>query len=785
MKIKSLFILFALFVFTSTAAFANKVKIYIYAGQSNMGGLGAVSTLRDLPQYRYLTNSYPNIFAHQCLGKNSNGNADQDTGKVVTADMMDPGTGKPYPMDHATGKPNQFDPLTGNWENYASTKEGQFHNGNGEYGPELTSLPLLQANANETIYVVKYAEGGMSLKNAWNSRNAYDDTKGHEGLTGAPGDCYTRLIDKVNTAIQKLHNQLGVDGEVAGFFWMQGEADKIDDTLDAAHKADAAAAYEQNLRNLITDLRSAFHQPNMPFVFGETSDSPTNTATLIREVQLKVATDTPGLALAYATDLPKHVDGIHITGPGQQILGRRFALHYLALTKNDSLADGIYTIKNSNSNLMLDIAGASKASGAQAVQTVANSTSNQQWRITEQEDGTYSIVNVNSGFALGVQADPSVTDYLTWDNAVVIQGIPEASGTADQIESRKRSFKWWAYKTPSGSWSFFNWNFGMKLGILGNSVAGNASVVQSPDFQSTSQAWTLTAVASNPTSVIESITPNLLKDGGFESGNLSVWTLAKDSTAHVIAQNAKSGNAAAMVSGSGFSQKVTVEPNTDYVVSGWGWSERGGAVMGYWIYDANGHTLAQGSNGGYLPGFGKSYAYQSAVFHTPANATTVAVGVWGGGGISYFDDLRLSKNLISNGNLENGTTDAPWVHWSPSTSLSSNGGIFQTRCLMVRGSGNGTGAGQTIAVQANTVYTLSGWGYTGASMWAGIGYEFRDASGNRLNATVYLDGFSSSYSVRQGTFTTPANAASVVIQVWGSWSATGSSYFDDISLIQN
>ncbi len=285
-------------------------------------------------------------------------------------------------------------------------------------------------------------------------------------------------------------------------------------------------------------------------------------------------------------------------------------------------ADGTYSIQNSNSNLVLDISGASTASNAQAVQTADNSTSNQQWKIAQQTDGTYTIVNVKSGLALGVQSSSSLV------NATIVQAAVDGSDNQ----------KWLIYKTPFGTWGFFNLNSRLKLGVLGNSTVGNAAAAQSPESGNSSQMWALTPVVSH-------------------------------------------------------------------------------------------------------------------------------------------------SNLILNGDFESGTTDAPWVHWNQYASLSSTGGNLQPHALVIRG--NAGGAGQFVAVQPNTTYNFSGWGRVDANIWGGLGYSFRDASGNRLGATVYLDGFSSSYSIRQGTFTTPANAASVIIQVWGSWGATGASYFDDISLIQN
>ncbi|MES2309776.1 MAG: sialate O-acetylesterase [Verrucomicrobiota bacterium] len=310
MNLKSLFFVGLLFVNASAAP----VKVYVFAGQSNMGGLGFTQSLTAEQKQ-----PNPLILAHQCWGKDENGApTTQDNGQVTD--------------------PDQIDPLTGIWEAYQVGKKGQFHNNNGCYGPEFTSLPLLQKEANETIYIVKYAMGNTNLARDWNSRDGGD---------GKPGIYYARLIAKVDAAMKQLQKQYGVEGYVAGTFWMQGEADKFVSydkfkQFGVTSNDAFAKAYEQNLRNLIADLRTTFNQPNMPFVLGETSDKVTDDpnyksfSPLVRDSQHKVAQDTPNVAIAQATDLPKIQDGIHISGAGQQTLGQRFAECYLSIVKKTS-----------------------------------------------------------------------------------------------------------------------------------------------------------------------------------------------------------------------------------------------------------------------------------------------------------------------------------------------------------------------------------------------------------------------------------------------------------------
>jgi hypothetical protein len=305
------------------AAFAEQVPVYVYAGQSNMGGYGYSYQLTSP-----LKDPNPLILAHNCMGRDAAGNpTGQDTGAVTT--------------------PEQVDPLTGRWEPYQAGKNGQFHNNNGTYGPELTSLREIQSETGTPVYIVKYALGGTNLYRQWNSRN---------GGNGQPGELYTGLLAKVQAALDQLQNQLGVQGYVAGFFWMQGEADTfvMPSNFAAAGVTSSdgrAVAYEQNLRNLIADLRQAWGQPNMPFVLGETSDQPPpfkderqGFGPIVRAAQTQVASDTPWVYIAKATDLAKAADGIHLNSASQQTLGKRFADGYASIVHNGGFeADAGYS----------------------------------------------------------------------------------------------------------------------------------------------------------------------------------------------------------------------------------------------------------------------------------------------------------------------------------------------------------------------------------------------------------------------------------------------------------
>jgi hypothetical protein len=88
------------------------------------------------------------------------------------------------------------------------------------------------------LAIVKFAVSGSSLATDWNP-----DT---------PGSLYPQMREEVVAALAALA-AVGDVGRVAGFFWMQGEAD--------AQQEASATSYEANLSAFIQRLRADFARP--------------------------------------------------------------------------------------------------------------------------------------------------------------------------------------------------------------------------------------------------------------------------------------------------------------------------------------------------------------------------------------------------------------------------------------------------------------------------------------------------------------------------------------------
>ena len=247
MNKKSLFAVVSLLAATvfAEAAPAKPVKIYILSGQSNMTGR---ATLGDLNKpaadqkatlVRYILEPQ-NVEKYKSLYKDVEKKGRSWTVRDdVFITMGD------WPHDGKTGdrKHGGLGPFYGGFRN-------------GGFGPELGIGHALGDFHDEPVLLVKVAFGANSL-----STNFRPPSSG-----GTLGDKYPLIIKAVNDSIEHLPEiipgyQKETGYEIAGFFWNQGEHDGT---------PEAAAEYEQNLANLITDLRKEFKTPNMKAVVAVT-----------------------------------------------------------------------------------------------------------------------------------------------------------------------------------------------------------------------------------------------------------------------------------------------------------------------------------------------------------------------------------------------------------------------------------------------------------------------------------------------------------------------------------
>ncbi|MCE9518144.1 MAG: sialate O-acetylesterase [Verrucomicrobia bacterium] len=273
MYLKSLFAVLSLLALTAFAGAAPKpVKIYLLSGQSNMTGRGNLGDLtlktpaadQKASLVRFIMEPQ-NVEKYKFLYKD-----DGKKGRTWTVrdDVFITMGDWPHDGKEEHGKHGGLGPGYGGFRNKG-------------FGPELGIGHVLGGFHDEPVLLVKIAFGANNL-----AVNFRPPSSG-----GALGDKYPLVVKALKEAIEHLPEivpgyQKETGYEIAGFFWNQGEHDCT---------PEFSAEYEQNLANLIKDLRKEFNAPGMKAVIAVTGfggrdpkDAKTGAAPKGYENQLKV-----------------------------------------------------------------------------------------------------------------------------------------------------------------------------------------------------------------------------------------------------------------------------------------------------------------------------------------------------------------------------------------------------------------------------------------------------------------------------------------------------------------
>lgn len=236
------------------------VKVFVLAGQSNMEG----QAVADLD------------------GKNYN----EGKGTLVSL-FQDPA--KASLVKHLKNEKGEWTVRNDVWVRYQREKQPLLagpltmgftvYDGAHHFGPELQFGHALGDRFDEQVLLIKTAWGGKSLFKDFRPPSSGGDV----------GPYYTKMIVEIRRALDNLNvdfpGYADRGYELAGFVWYHGWNDGIDPMK-------AVPEYEQNLVNLIADVRREFQAPALPVVIGELTgpwvDAPGAWATL-RKAQASVA----------------------------------------------------------------------------------------------------------------------------------------------------------------------------------------------------------------------------------------------------------------------------------------------------------------------------------------------------------------------------------------------------------------------------------------------------------------------------------------------------------------
>jgi hypothetical protein len=213
------------------------VKVFILAGQSNMEGQGVVDLAgKDYNEGKGTLESLMRDPARRDLFKHLK----DDTGTWRVRDDV-------WVRYQPEGRPLQAGPL-----GIGFTPHRDRHH----FGPELQFGNVMGDALDNEVLLIKTAWGGKSL---------YVDFR-PPSSGGATGPYYTLMIRQIREALANFKKEFpasrSVGCELAGFVWYQG----WNDGCDPKH---AVPEYENNLVNLIKDVRKDLGAPNLPVVVGE------------------------------------------------------------------------------------------------------------------------------------------------------------------------------------------------------------------------------------------------------------------------------------------------------------------------------------------------------------------------------------------------------------------------------------------------------------------------------------------------------------------------------------
>jgi hypothetical protein len=144
-------------------------------------------------------------------------------------------------------------------------------------------------------------------------------------------------------------------------------------------------------------------------------------------------------------------------------------------------AGATHYLRNANSGLVMDVSGASTASGAKVIQWTDHSGANQQWTLGQVAGNVYTLTNLDSGLCLAVPGQSTAQGTQLDQEAC-------SGGAGDQ----------WAFDsvgsyTSAGdaSYELANLGSGLVVDVSGGSTSAGGQVIQWPTNGGANQEWTL------------------------------------------------------------------------------------------------------------------------------------------------------------------------------------------------------------------------------------------------------------------------------------------------------
>ncbi len=349
------------------------------------------------------------------------------------------------------------------------------------------------------------------------------------------------------------------------------------------------------------------------------------------------------------------------------------------------------------------------------------------------------------------------TDYVLtiWAKAASSMTllVKDGGDTTNIVQTGLNSTDWTKYTIKFNSGDYNS----IYVCIMGGSQAGATAIVDSAALVKGSS--------------------NVLQNGDFETGDTTGWTNLYDACTLAMT-GGHTGSYGLNFQGGQWNQmrqKVSVQANTNYVLTGWA---KNASSASFLVKDGNDSTnIAQ-----ITIGSGSDWKKYSVTFNT-GDYTSIYVGMMAGsnGGSAIVDDISLEKeeatveNLSTNGDFETGDTTG-WTKYQ-STAVSTSAARNGSYGVSIKGPGDWGGTlDQQLSVVEGRTYQITFW-YKAVSN--GMNFALRNSGKVNLLASYLQDTIWTKY---EATFV--ADDDTVNIHFNGSGKGTTDElYVDDVVVI--
>lgn len=242
----------------------------------------------------------------------------------------------------------------------------------------------------------------------------------------------------------------------------------------------------------------------------------------------------------------------------------------------ESIGNGTYKIVNINSGKMLDVAGGSTANGAALQQYTSNNTVAQQWTVRNYGSGKIALVSVNANKAVDIPGGNAVQQaqlQLYSPNGTVAQQWLVAKAPLTLRERLNETAAKHRQDLPDGTYTFGSkLNTSMKMDVSGASRSNYGNVQIWAGNGTNAQKWKVTH-DSNGYVTLTSVNSGKVLDvnGGVSASGTNVqqydsngtyaqkWIAVKNSDGSCTFQSALAGNIVLDVSGASTSNGANVQ----------------------------------------------------------------------------------------------------------------------------------------------------------------------------------------------------------------------------------